>query len=240
MSKLYLDIGNSFMKLAQKAEVGWNIFHHFQNESVEKLGEIIMQMDGIETLVVSSVRRDILARLENSVPVEKLKVIKNSDIPFFHIDYDTPKTLGIDRFLVCLGATATTSKNVVVIDAGSACTIDMMTSDKIYRGGVIMPGIKQFHMSMQMSLPELPEVDKSVPSKWPGKSTNDSLQWGVNGAFIMAIKGFVEKFKNDFDQIDVFLTGGDAMFIYENLGYELSLKHRPNLLFDGMLQFEYL
>ena len=240
MSKLYLDIGNSFMKLAQKAEVGWNIFHHFRNESVEKLGEIIMQMDGFELLVVSSVRKDILYRLEDIIPAEKLRIFKSTDIPFYHVDYESQKTLGIDRFLVCLGASVSTPKNVVVIDAGSACTIDLMTSDKIYRGGIIMPGIQQFHRSMQISLPELPEVGKQIPSKWPGKSTDTSIQWGINGAFIMAIKGFVEKFKEDVDQAEVFITGGDAIFIVENLGYELSLKHRPNLLFDGMVNFEQL
>lgn len=240
MSKLYLDIGNSFIKLAQKTDTGWNIFHHFRNDSVEKLGEIILEMEGMEKLIVSSVRDDILFRLENIVPSEKIRKIKSSLIPFYHVDYETQKTLGIDRFLVCLGASAATSKNVVVIDAGSACTIDLMTSDKIYRGGVIMPGIKAFHQSMMLSMPELPEVIKQLPTKWPGKSTKTSLQWGINGAYLMAIKSFVDKYKNDIERIDVFLTGGDAIFILENLGYELSMKHRPNLLFDGMIQFENL
>lgn len=240
MSKLYLDIGNSFMKLAQKTNTGWNIFHHFRNDSVERLGEIILEMEGVEKVIVSSVREDILGRLENVVTSQKLRIIKSSLIPFYHVDYETQKTLGIDRFLVCLGATAATSKNVIVIDAGSACTIDLMTSDKIYRGGVIMPGIHQFHTSMQLSLPELPEIDKQLPSKWPGKSTKTSLQWGINGAYLLSIKAFIDKYKSEIENVDVFLTGGDAIFILENMGYELSFKHRPNILFDGMIQFESL
>lgn len=240
MSKYYLDIGNSFIKLAEKAEAGWNILHHFRNESVEKFGEYIAEMENIDTIVVSSVRADVMYHLEKYVESGKILKIKSSLIPPYFLDYETPKTLGIDRFLVCLGASESTPNNVVVIDAGSACTIDLMTSDKIFRGGVIMPGFKQYHQSMSLTLPELPEVDNHIPSKWPGKSTESSIQWGINGGYIMSIVAFINKYRENLDPLDIYLTGGDANYILHHLEDQLPLKYRPNLIFDGMAQFENL
>jgi type III pantothenate kinase len=194
----------------------------------------------MEKIVVSSVRADILYELETELSDIEFLKIKSSLIPSYYLGYETPKSLGVDRFLVCLGACSLTPKNVVVIDAGTACTIDMMSSDKIFRGGVIMPGIKIFHESMSNSLPELPAVDTTLPKEWPGKSTVDCIRWGVNGAFFYSIISFIEKFREQVENIEVFITGGDAAIITENLNEVIPVKYRPNLLFDGMEQFESL
>jgi type III pantothenate kinase len=96
--------------------------------------------------------------------------------------------------LVCLAAWKETGgEDVIVIDAGSACTVDLMTKKGVFKGGIIMPGIQIIKHSMRTRLPELPEVPDSIPNEWPGKSTAECIAWGVNGGFLLAIRGFIER-----------------------------------------------
>jgi type III pantothenate kinase len=240
MDKIYLDIGNSYIKAAKQGEIGWNVLRHVRTVSVDILAEFISGIDEVEKVVVSSVRQDVVDELEYRLDGKTFLNITSSLIPPYYLDYDTPRTLGIDRFLACLGAGGLTSKNVVVIDAGTACTVDLMTSDKIFRGGVIMPGLDLFHKSMRQNLVELPPVERRLPDKWPGKSTRESLQWGINGVFLMSILSCIDRYERELGGVDVYVTGGDAVFILEHLGKERQIKHRSDLIFEGMVNFENL
>lgn len=240
MSKIYIDIGNSYIKAAKKNELSWQVLHNVRNESWELVTESLADDSSIEEILVSSVRKDVTARLAQHLPGVEFRLLSTDQIPNYHLDYKTPKTLGIDRFLVCLAASRITSKNVVVIDTGTACTVDLMTSDKIYRGGLIMPGLEAYHAGMKSRLPELPEVTRMLPSAWPGKTTEESLQWGINGAYLMAIRMFVDKYAIEMYPVDVVITGGGAEYLKEKLGDVIQMRHRPNLIFEGMESFEKL
>lgn len=240
MSKIYIDIGNSYIKAAKKNELSWQVLHNVRNESWELVTEELSKESSVDEIMISSVRKDVTRKLVDHLPGVEFRFFTSDQIPNYHLDYKTPKTLGIDRFLVCLAASRITSKNVVVIDTGTACTVDLMTSDKIYRGGLIMPGLEAFHTGMQARLPELPEVARMLPSDWPGKSTEECLQWGVNGAYLMAIRMFVDKYALEMYPIDVVITGGGAEYLKEMLGEVIRMRHRPNLIFEGMESFEKL
>ncbi len=237
MGKVYIDIGNSFIKAAKKNELSWNVIHNVRNESWELVTESLAAQLDAEEIITSSVRKDILEKLEENLPGKVFHHYTPDQIPAYHLDYDTPKTLGIDRFLGCLAASRITSNNVVVIDTGTACTIDLMTSDKIYRGGLIMPGLQAFHTGMKAELPELPEVGRMLPLGWPGKSTRECIEWGVNGAYVMAVRMFIDKYSLEMYPVDVVITGGGAQYLIDALADIVQMKHRPNLIFDGMEQF---
>jgi type III pantothenate kinase len=238
MRTFYLDIGNSFLKIAEKTGEEWVINHQSEIKSVSDLQKSVPGKGDSVTIVMSSVRRDILRDIQAQLPETEIRIISSSLIPDKHLDYDTPETLGIDRFLVCLGACNRSSNDVIVIDAGSACTIDLMKSDKVYKGGVIMPGLELFHKSMRSYLPELPDVDRDLPVSWPGKSTKECIEWGINGSYLMAIGSFLNKYKTELVKADIFITGGDSVFIYESLKDEIPMNHNPYLVFDGMVAFE--
>jgi type III pantothenate kinase len=151
------------------------------------------------------------------------------------LDYKTPNTLGLDRFLVCLAAWKESGEdNTIVVDAGSACTVDMMTKRGVYRGGVIMPGLPIIRHAMREKLPELPEVAESIPDEWPGKSTTECIEWGVNGGLMMAIHGFIDKYRNMVEEPSVYITGGNARKLLEWMGEKESMNYRKNLIWDGL------
>lgn len=239
MDKIYVDIGNSFIKASERREFSWNTVIHVRNQSSESAAEEINKIQGLKEVVAASVRNDLFEVFTSNLRSElTVSRITTDQIPSFYLDYDTPKTLGIDRFLTCLAACTISSDDVIVIDTGSACTIDLMTNDFIYRGGVIMPGVGLFQQAMKSMLPELPLTERDLPDNWPGRSTDECLRWGVYGSFILSVKSFTEKFMEKPDQYEVFITGGGAEYILNNLGDELNLKHRPDLIFEGMQEFE--
>lgn len=238
MQLLYLDIGNSFLKMAMRKKPGWQIVFDGELHRFDELCKTITSIKGTKKLLVSSVRKDIITRLNKSLQELTVQEYKTSDIPSRMLHYDTPETLGLDRFLVCLGAAKESSqKNVVVIDSGSACTIDLMTSERIYSGGVIMPGVKIIQRVMAERLPELPVVPESIPETWPGKSTAECIEWGVNGGFIFAIRGFISQYRSMVDEMDLYVTGGHGKQLLNWLGNEGAIRYRKNLIWDGMEEF---
>ncbi|MDX1641133.1 MAG: type III pantothenate kinase [Balneolaceae bacterium] len=239
MTELYLDIGNSFMKMASQDSSGWKILFDGEHERLDELSEVIDSASESPEIFISSVRKDITKRLVQSLPDSKIREFKIADIPAKMIDYKTPETLGLDRFLVCLGAAKESREsNVVVIDAGSACTVDLMTNEKVYCGGVILPGLNIVRNAMEKRLPELPRVTDSIPEQWPGKSTMECIEWGVNGGFIFAIQGFIEKYRSMVGDVDIYVTGGDAKKLIQWMGDGEKYIHRKNLIWEGMEEFK--
>lgn len=238
MKTYYLDIGNSYLKLAERKETGWAILCQNHTASTDMILDCIPEEAGDFRIITSSVRSQITGALEKQLQPGRLITITTEQIPDTSLDYDTPHTLGIDRFLACLGASAETGRDVVVVDAGTACTIDLMTSDKVYRGGVIMPGLKVYHQAVETFIPELPKIPREIPDNWPGKSTAESMQWGVNGTFFQSVAFFIEKHLKEAGEAYIFITGGDGPVLKKYLeNSSMQVNSRPFLVFEGMRVF---
>lgn len=232
---LFLDIGNSSIKAAFKKGGKWQKASDNFKSVTYLISWLNNHTDSIGQLVVGSVRKDQFDLLQNQVNNLSITHIRIEDIPIAKLDYNTPKTLGVDRYLGCLGAFKKASKAVVVIDAGSACTIDLMDKQGVYQGGVIMPGLQSLMNIFKISAPELPAIETEIPSKWPGKSTTDSLKWGQVGFFIDGIEAALNRYKNQHGDFELFITGGDA----EIISTLIPTRARKNdfLIFNGMEAF---
>jgi len=232
---LFVDIGNSSIKVAFFEDGIW----HKVNDSFKSVTYLISWLnshqDSIQDLIVASVRKDHFLLLQNQVTDFDITNIKIEDVSTEKLDYGTPKTLGVDRYLVCLGAYNQVKKNVVVVDAGSACTIDLMDSNGVYRGGVIMPGLQSVMNIFKSSAPELPEINIEVPAKWPGKTTSDSLKWGQVAFFRDGIESSLKRCKDENGEFEFFITGGDSKVVSKLIS--LSSKIDEFLIFKGMQAF---
>ena len=133
---LFLDIGNSSIKVAFRNNNAWEKSTDNFKSVTYLISWLNQHKDSIQDLVVASVRKDHFELLKNQVTEFEIKNIEISEVPEHNLNYETPKTLGIDRFLGCLGAYAQEKQSVVVVDAGSACTIDIMNENGVYQGGV--------------------------------------------------------------------------------------------------------
>jgi type III pantothenate kinase len=129
----------------------------------------------------------------------------------FEMDIQYPETLGPDRLANMAAAWFTRRYPAIVVDAGSAVTLDLMDSEGRYRGGVILPGPKLWLSSLAAGGELLPEVNPGNETILPGLDTpgaiSAGLTWGLPGAvqgLILHLGALIE------DPISVILTGGAA------------------------------
>lgn len=234
---VFLDIGNTNTKAVTRKGTEWVTVFQAETEDHHKIKAWISSLHPDVKVVAVSVRKFITRMLNETAVPGQILWIDQGALSNFEIDYETPKTLGSDRFLACLGAVNSTDQDVLVIDSGTACTIDYMTADRVYRGGIIMPGLYSIHKSIQISAPDLPEITPDLPGHFPGKTTTECIQWGVNGLFIAAIKSFIHRFEEFGHAFEIYLTGGETSLIRKELSADYQIKLRKHLVFEGMEEF---
>lgn len=132
--------------------------------------------------------------------------------------YMTPSTLGRDRIAAVCGAfEAYPSQNVLIIDAGTCITYEVLTKDGIYLGGNIAPGLKMRIQAMHEFTAKLPIVPLSLPTELIGRQTETALQNGAVRGSLLEIVEFRSRVKRKIGVLTTVLTGGDADFLDNNL-----------------------
>lgn len=237
MNSIYLDIGNSSFKLAGYQKETWVELYKAPLAQFDGLVSRIKEFEGLEELMYCSVRKEFDLRLTESLAPLSITKITNGHIPRQKLDYNTPETLGADRYLACLGAAAQSTNGVIVIDAGSACTVDYMDRDLVFKGGVIMPGIQLLKRSMKKNLPELPEVEFDRNTGFPGKSTKECIQLGLYNSYAAAVLSFIARYRETDAGADVYLTGGDRLLLKQMLPHVQDAGVQEFLVFKGMKVF---
>lgn len=234
---IFIEVGNSSTKAVRPHQETYiDLFRVNTNEFAKLRSEMDKLPDG-EKVVLSSVRQDATGVIFESGNRLNLHRITYKKLGAIKLDYKTPETLGIDRVLACIGAAhLADGQDVIVVDAGTACTIDFMTEDFTFRGGVIMPGRAVLSKGMEHLLPELPEVRNELPNQFPGRSTSESLQWGVYGGYLQSIYSFIEKYRKISESAVVYCAGGDGSMVSVDLTREFSIRvtYRKELVFDGI------
>jgi len=141
----------------------------------------------------------------------------NTPIPIQN-DYDTKETLGKDRLAAVVGANFIyPHENVLVIDAGSAITYDIINDKGIYLGGNIAPGIQMRYKALHTFTRRLPLVApvNNVPDY--GRNTEDAIRVGVQLGIVHEIDGTISFFKEKYPNLKVLATGGDVKYFDNKL-----------------------
>ncbi|CAN5388786.1 type III pantothenate kinase [soil metagenome] len=235
---VFIEIGNTSVKAVRKVSAYREFLFKISIHQTKKLNNELLALPENEKVILSSVRKDITDLVNNHWDRFSMFQITTGNLGKVKLDYKTPETLGIDRVLACLGATAhSPGQDVVVVDAGTSCTIDYMTKDLVFRGGVIMPGLAVYRKAMRELLPELPDVKSELPKSFPGRSTDEAIQWGMFGGFTYAVQSFVDTYRTLGNKSAFYATGGDGQSIAASLNDRYKCIYRENLVFDGMEVF---
>ena len=207
---LIIDIGNNSAKffLFQGEQI---ILHtRKENSSFDVIDEWNRLYD-IDKVIVSSVITDCESLL-NEISKLQCPVIrfdKSTPLPL-EVNYRTPGTLGSDRIAAAVGAWGEApGRNILVIDAGSAITIDFVSKDGKYNGGNIAPGIKMRLRALHEYTDRLPMVEKEGDTPAIGYDTETAIRSGVINGICHEIEGYINEFKQKYCDVLVFLTGGD-------------------------------
>ncbi|MBQ7192550.1 MAG: type III pantothenate kinase [Paludibacteraceae bacterium] len=233
---LCIDQGNSRTKVALFAADGrlvkTFVYKSFTSSDVERL----FSLYPLHNSIVSSV-----INIEPSM-VNALQRLSQHFVLFDHYtpvpivnDYESPDTLGLDRLAAAVGAVAMCpNKDLLIIDAGSAITYDVVTANGHYLGGNIAPGLKMRFYALHHRTKKLPMVDVSENSLIPlfGKNTHDAIVAGVVRGVAFEVKGYIRALQTQGTEPTVMLTGGHAPYILQQV--QSPMCHEKNLVLIGL------
>lgn len=138
-----------------------------------------------------------------------------SKLPFTSA-YETPHTLGRDRIAGVAGAQSLfPATNLLVIDAGTCITLDVLTANGVYQGGNISPGVEMRLRAMHEQTQRLPLVAAQPAPSRIGKTTEQALQNGAILGAQLEIQGYVEWCRRKYDNLTVVTTGGNTSLLVD-------------------------
>ncbi|MEI6138085.1 MAG: type III pantothenate kinase [Mariniphaga sp.] len=229
---LVIDIGNSLTKAA--------IFE--KGELVETI--CYDQLDASRLMSLKSVYPDLHKAILSSVAgldVGLLKVLRGEFEQFIEFDHRTPvpienlyeskETLGADRIAAAVGGmTLFPGKNLLVIDAGTAITFDLVDKNNRFLGGNISPGLKMRFRALNEFTSKLPIVGYADDWQEIGKTTEEAIRAGVQNGLIFEIDGMIDHIHKEWPDCQVILTGGDSFFFDKKLKNAIFVKFEITLL----------
>jgi type III pantothenate kinase len=150
----------------------------------------------------------------------------------------TPATLGSDRLFAARGAWERVGASALVIDAGTAVTVDVLecAPKPRFLGGAIAPGPSTMARALHQLTARLPEVELEGAVPALGRETLGALRSGVYHGFRGAVAGLVSELRATLPaQVSVVLTGGAAGLLLEPPFVSALLVHEPELVHYGIL-----
>ncbi|MCC6660398.1 MAG: type III pantothenate kinase [Phycisphaerales bacterium] len=157
-------------------------------------------------------------------------------IPIRHSLPDISRT-GQDRLLGALAAHARTQQACVVIDAGTAITVDFVDGEGVYHGGAIAPGVRMMLRSLHEHTAALPDVEfprrRGGDASPFGQDTASAMILGVRSAAVGMARLLIDRYAEAFGAYPVVVaTGGDAPSLFE--GDPLVERIVPDLVLLGI------
>ncbi len=149
------------------------------------------------------------------------------------IAYDKPEKLGTDRICTSAGAYYKYGAPVIVIDFGTATTINVVSSHGTFRGGLIIPGLETAFNSLASGTAQLPKVSAAFPPSILGTDTVTGIQSGVMHLNKYGIQGILEKLSlEETSPPAIVATGGWSGVMYPHI--PAIQHHDPYLILEGM------
>jgi type III pantothenate kinase len=216
---LVIDIGNSSVKGAVYDGGQVIASLHWQDSFPEKLAELLNTHPDIRRAILSSVRKDDagMTGVLEKTGVKLLILDDQTALPLRN-RYRSADTLGKDRLAAAVGASARyPGKNLLIIDAGTAITIDFVSAEDDYLGGNISPGLTMRFRSLHEFTDNLPLVNTTDSSTLLGDDTESAICAGVVNGILFEIDEYINRQKLHYPDLVVIMTGGDALFFEKKL-----------------------
>jgi type III pantothenate kinase len=236
MKNLLIDIGNSNIKTAVGIDdkiTGVKRPGYAKNNFELYINKILNYKSDFDAVGVSCLNKKYYAIINKLLfkkfNVKPLFVQYNSKLPI-KLDYE--RTLGNDR--ICSASAAVMKypykKNILVIDFGTATTYNLI-SNKIFKGGIITPGILTSLQSLNRKA-NLPKTGIRGINNLISNKTKENIISGVIHQSLFTTEGVIASLKKKYRNLFVISTGGLAEFVYEKS--DLINKTEKNLVLEGI------
>ncbi|MCH2200754.1 MAG: type III pantothenate kinase [Fuerstiella sp.] len=179
----------------------------------------------IESCVAAGSNPPVLDRLIDDWPAQlpvATSIRSTQAIPV-RLAVDEPDAVGLDRVLNALAATKLCpGKNIIVVDSGTATTIDLVSAEGDFCGGTIFPGLRLSAYALHDYTARLPMIDmdaqQSAVPQLPGKNTEEAMRAGLYWGQLGAIREITDRMcKGPHERPILILTGGGSRLLWSHL-----------------------
>ncbi len=231
---LLVDAGNTRIKWALMARAAlagaplgnWTAYGTVRREDVDQLADIWRDANIAHVLVsnvagpdMSNVLESLLLRAAGlkPVPIEWFKSVEN--LAGVRNAYRTPGQLGSDRFAAAIGAHALyPGQALIVATCGTATTVDALSADGVFLGGMILPGVATMAASLAANTAQLPHIGARIDAVTPfADNTDDAIASGCLAAQVGAIERAVAVHAQQAGGAQCIISGGAAAMIAPHL-----------------------
>jgi type III pantothenate kinase len=223
-----VDIGNSSTAAALWSDgkvFERRDFRHDQREALQQAVKALAdETAGVmpSAVVIASVVPDALNELvewiRGAMGLEPMVVGRQIPLPM-PVKLPNPEAVGVDRICTAAAAHHVKQEPCVVVDFGSAVTVDVVDSEGAFIGGAIAPGLHMQARSLHEHTAALPDVEPNRPDDTIGQDTADAIRGGIHYGTAGAVRHIVETFATHIGRWPpVVATGGDAPEIAEECG----------------------
>ena len=245
MRVLLLDVGNTRVKWGILDDAAIRKTGHIAQANIREqgLGVLTARLPrDVEVVYVSNVAGQTFAtRLSGVVGLHchcDVHFAKSQREGFgVRNSYRQPRRMGVDRWVAMIGAWAELQTSCVIVDAGTAVTIDVLDDTGQHLGGQILPGIRLMIEALGASTSDIPVPGNRIPVAGSGleifgESTARAVQNGCWNAVTGAVERAITTLRSNAYDPKLVLTGGDASRMLTALGTEP--LHRPHLVLQGL------
>jgi type III pantothenate kinase len=209
-----------------------------QDDWVGKLGQAWERISGGDSPAVAAASVNpkldaVLNEMVRKITGQSIQWVgRELELPIA-VKTESPERTGVDRVLNVAAAYEQMGKACVVVDAGTAITVDVCNDQGEFLGGSIAPGASMMLDALHEKTAALPRVTLAKPEKLVGRSTEEAISQGV----YLALRGLVREFTESCALElgawpDIIATGGDAELLFG--GWELIHAVAPDLTLYGI------
>lgn len=246
MNWIVFDIGNSAVK---GGLFEGSVLHHTFRLPHDS-GRLAAAVSG--AIGSADVERAGVASVVPKSAESVIRVLEDAGIPATHIRYTmrlpfemayrTPETLGADRLAAAAAAWVTfghtegsvdKQRDVIVLDAGTALTCEVVDRSGVYLGGAIAPGPVLMQRALNRETAQLPDVPLTLPDAPIGRSTAEAIQSGIMYGYIETVCGLLKRINRSLGrEAFVVATGGWSSVLDEHVPDIDEVA--PNLVLEGV------
>ncbi len=194
------------------------------------------RIEDVEDCIISSVVPPVFNAVRSGV----YKVTERRPMVVGHglktgldIRMDNPAQVGSDRIVIAVAALAKREAPLILIDMGTATTVEVIEPKNRYMGGVIMPGARLSLDALTSNTAQLPGINMDRPGKIIAKNTVDSMRSGIMYGTAAMLDGVIDRIGEELGHSSAIVaTGGVAPYIIPLCRHKISLER--DLLLHGL------
>ncbi len=234
---ILIDFGNTYCKWVQIVDGYWQHVHSFAYDRTDQINTCLQHLPIDEAAQIH-----IVSVLGAEFDKQLAKAINKPEVVYFHrvqllahgiqLGYSEPASYGVDRYAALVAAHQHFSGHKIIVDCGTAITLDVLQTNGEHLGGIIVPGVDIMCESLQTRASGIVLKEASAKVSVFADNTADAIHSGAVLTTSYGLQGMIKDIKRSLGRATLILTGGGRNKI---LGFDSpGTISRPHLVLEGL------